>query len=126
MQPPAKNTGKRSSALSVVPEKTTVAENSGQSIEEPRKNKQTQLSAADQDLIERVRRKFAEGVREKSESGNTNADDLDLIRLSLRMALFPEISSGQLATEMGFLRTELRSKRKPSRASTKERETTAV
>jgi len=115
METSAKNAGKRSSALSVVAEQTVVAENEEASLAAPRKNKTAQLRPADLDLIERVRRKFAEGVKQLPELGNTQADNLDLIRLSLEAALSPEVSPKQLATLM----PAIRAKKKPSRAPTK-------
>jgi len=69
------------------------------------------LGSADLDFIEMVRRKFAEGVKQQSGLGNTNADDLALLRLSLRAALSPEISPKHLSTLMAEVRARKNSSR---------------
>lgn len=89
-----------------------MTENEEASIVEPKKPRTVQLRPTDLDVIEEVRRKFAEGVIQQSGLQSTNAEDLDVLRLSLRAAMLPEIPATKLATEMALLRADLRSRRK--------------
>jgi hypothetical protein len=80
---------------------------------EQKKKRTIQLGSADIDMIEMLRRKFADGVKQQLRLGNTNASDLDLLRIGLRAALSDEISPKYLSTLMA----EVRTSKNPSRGS---------
>ena len=99
-----------SSVLAIAAERLAVSETIPSTVEQ-KKKRTIQLGSADIDMIEMVRRKFADGVKQQSSLGNTNASDLDLLRLSLRAAMSDEISPKRLSTLMAEVRASKNSSR---------------